>query len=288
MSSPLHSLKKGPKSRMFVGTGLSLDSISQRPVPFRQPHYTEDETKLLDEITTNIATSRIKTHNAHGTSGNTGPSPLPAGSGLPKISRLGHPGSSMSNHSNTSSGAPSDKDLMSLMMNKITLLEQRVQYQNKDIVDKDKRIHILEEKLKILKKASDSSEPSRPRELEKKCLLLKQQIHEMETFLSDYGMVWLGDKSSEESEVYLEEEEGEVEEEGEEEDSSTDDGGIMWRPGSSVSSVRPFQINFDQLIENIKDLNILAGEGLAKVTKTTDGARLKIPEAVPITLFNTM
>ncbi|ESO92168.1 hypothetical protein LOTGIDRAFT_233217 [Lottia gigantea] len=275
MSSPLHSLKKGPKSRMFVGTGLSLDNVGQRPVPFRQPNYTDDESRLLDEITTNMATNRIKAQNISTTTGSNGPSPLPS-TGSPSLPKLTKNTSSRLNHMTHSSG-PTDHDLMSLMMNKVTLLEQRVQFQNKEMSEKDKRVRILEDKIRIMKNASESNEPGQVKELEKKCLLLQQQIHEMETFLSDYGMIWMGEKSSEESEVYLEEEEEEEEEE-------TEDEG-MWRPGSSVSSIRPHHLDYDQLIENIKDLNILAGEGVAKVTKTTDGARLKIPEAIPLTLF---
>ena len=37
-----------------------------------------------------------------------------------------------------------------------------------------------------------------------------------------------------------------------------------------------FSVDYDRLIENIKDLNVLAGEGVSKVHHTTDGARLRV------------
>lgn len=37
-----------------------------------------------------------------------------------------------------------------------------------------------------------------------------------------------------------------------------------------------FKVNFDVIIENIKELNILANEGVAKVQQTLGGARLKV------------
>lgn len=45
------------------------------------------------------------------------------------------------------------------------------------------------------------------------------------------------------------------------------------------------QINFDLVQQNIKDLNILAGEGEAAVEHVTGGARLKRPDPIPLTLF---
>lgn len=35
-------------------------------------------------------------------------------------------------------------------------------------------------------------------------------------------------------------------------------------------------MDYDVIIENIKELNLLAGEGVANVESTKDGARLKV------------
>lgn len=46
---------------------------------------------------------------------------------------------------------------------------------------------------------------------------------------------------------------------------------------SLVSNMpREFKMNFDLVMKNIRELNILAGEGCSDVTRTKDGARLKV------------
>lgn len=56
----------------------------------------------------------------------------------------------------------------------------------------------------------------------------------------------------------------------------------MWDPEKSVpgsisaSSRNPYNIDFDRIIENIKELNALAGEGETKIEKTKSGARFKV------------
>ena len=37
-----------------------------------------------------------------------------------------------------------------------------------------------------------------------------------------------------------------------------------------------FTVDYDVVIENVKELNILAGEGISKIQHTIDGARLKV------------
>ena len=39
---------------------------------------------------------------------------------------------------------------------------------------------------------------------------------------------------------------------------------------------REFKMDFDLVMKNIRELNILAGEGCSDVTRTKDGARLKV------------
>ena len=36
------------------------------------------------------------------------------------------------------------------------------------------------------------------------------------------------------------------------------------------------QVDYNLIVENIKELNALAGDGVAKIQHTTDGARLKV------------
>ncbi|CAG2231550.1 unnamed protein product [Mytilus edulis] len=287
MSSPLSSLKKSHKQSLLPGS---------RSLPFRHPEYSEDESRLLEEITTNMATARMKIRD-------------PFIGGLPKLdttrgllsnqntprmsntSSLERPPSASSydrntydrntydfhNH-NTFLTAPSDHDLMSAMMSKITALETRVVSQGKEISEKDKRIKILEEKLQIVQSSKVPEDTdSKTQALERKCLLLQQNVHEMETFLADYGMVWIGEKSDPHSDVYNDEELS---------DGSSEE---LWRPESSLAGdddppPSP-SIDYDKILENIKDLNVLAGDGISRIQHTTDGARLKMPDPVDLALY---
>ncbi len=52
--------------------------------------------------------------------------------------------------------------------------------------------------------------------------------------------------------------------------------GICVIPDSSVAKGNDFSIDFDQILGNINELNILAGEGISKIQHTIDGARLKV------------
>ncbi|NXG01682.1 UBX11 protein, partial [Sakesphorus luctuosus] len=44
-------------------------------------------------------------------------------------------------------------------------------------------------------------------------------------------------------------------------------------------------IDFDLILENIKYLNLLAGEGTSQIEHTLQGARLRQPEPLPLTLY---
>ncbi|NXM75329.1 UBX11 protein, partial [Serilophus lunatus] len=44
-------------------------------------------------------------------------------------------------------------------------------------------------------------------------------------------------------------------------------------------------IDFDLILENIKYLNMLAGEGISQVEHTPQGARLRQAEPLPLTLY---
>uniref|UniRef100_H3BBI0 UBX domain-containing protein 11 n=1 Tax=Latimeria chalumnae TaxID=7897 RepID=H3BBI0_LATCH len=171
---------------------------------------------------------------------------------------------------------PSDIEIMASMMNRLTKLERAVKTQEQMIKDRDKKIAILEEKLQIYKKSREASvDPGNMEELEKRCLQLQNQVWEMEGFLNDYGMVWVGEKKEKECDEYQQEEE-----------EPTDDVYThrkFWHPGGSI--FKQFSIDFDLVLENIKDLNVLAGEGKAHVAHTEGGARLKYTDTIPLTLF---
>ncbi|KAK7478069.1 hypothetical protein BaRGS_00030675 [Batillaria attramentaria] len=291
MSSPLSSLKKGGRHTNFLPGHIP----GHRPIPFRHPEYSEDESKLLEEITTSMAASRIQARD-------------PFSGGLPRMDESPNPSLLTSNNnadhqggnsSDSESGAlpPTNQELMKLMMARLALMEQKVQKQEREITEKDRRIKVLEEKLHIMGKArADDKEGNcnnsgRVSELEEHCLLLQQQVHEMETFLADYGMVWVGEQDDPDSNLYLPDSDATSSDtkssEGREQVAGPSKVDLDdWSTPVTKGRGEPFNIDFDLLLANIRDLNVIAGEGEARVQRTVDGARLKRPDPIPLTLYS--
>ena len=140
MSSPLNSLRKN-KVPLFPG-----HMSGNRPIPFRHPEYSEDESKLLEEITTAMVMERRKKDQSltlpslaasqsnssfQNQSGDKVPSMLKRFGGgiatLPGVVASAETGTSTDGRDSVSPREPpSDKELMRLMMNRIAVLEQAV------------------------------------------------------------------------------------------------------------------------------------------------------------------
>ncbi|XP_070822625.1 UBX domain-containing protein 11 [Chaetodon trifascialis] len=176
------------------------------------------------------------------------------------------------NHASTSKskaplkkGAPpSDFELMSAMMQRVTLLEKTVRSQAREIESKDKAISALEDKLRPLTESA-SSDLSGRGDLERRCQRLQNQVCEMESFLSDYGLIWVGDGESGESEPH-DAERG------------------LRQPGTSAA--RSFQMNFDLVLQRIRELNVLAGDGECFVRSTVTGAQLAKKHPIQLSLYS--
>uniref|UniRef100_A0A8C6ZBR6 UBX domain-containing protein 11 n=1 Tax=Nothoprocta perdicaria TaxID=30464 RepID=A0A8C6ZBR6_NOTPE len=90
----------------------------------------------------------------------------------------------------------------------------------------------------------------------------------MQRFLNDYGLIWVGESHEQQLEAFKDEELP---------------ARMLWKPGETSAS--KFQIDFDLILENVKDLNALAGEGLSEIEHTPRGARLRQPQSLPLTLY---
>jgi len=158
--------------------------------------------------------------------------------------------------------APDDNQLWLSMIKRISMLEKQNLSQSRELIEKEKQIKVLEDKVNLdknyklnIKKADEILK------LEKKCQLYEKQIYEMEKFLSDYGLVWVGD-----------------------DDSSNNESESTCLKGNEDEETY-FIPNFDVIINNIEKLNRIAGEGEHKIHKTYTGATLKVQETVPLKLF---
>ncbi|XP_004576436.2 UBX domain-containing protein 11 isoform X1 [Maylandia zebra] len=222
MSSPLSMLKKTKRTPL---QGAHKDQGSKSKVPFRRNLLKEFEAELADESSDYSHT----TTNEASTS-NTG---APLKKGCP----------------------PTNFDLMSAMMQRVTLLEKTVRSHAKEIERKDKQISDLEEKLRVQEKSGSMHDPRSRDDLESRCQQLQNQVHEMEDFLNDYGLIWVGD---------------------------TDSGDPAER---ETSGGRGVHINFDLVLQRIRELNVLLGEGESFVQMTATGAQLAKKDPIPLRLY---
>ncbi|XP_038614079.1 UBX domain-containing protein 11 [Tachyglossus aculeatus] len=189
------------------------------------------------------------------------PPPWPPGPLCSWVGRLGSPELGC-----LLAAGPEDTDLVTSMVKRLRQLEQRARTQTAEIHSKDQKIADLEEKVKSFQRGDpDGGAPAsrREEELESLCLQLQSQISAMERFLGDYGLTWVG----------------ETLEEWEEEPLAL---GPLWKPGESTV---PRDVDFDLLLSRLRDLNIVAGAGQPRVERTASGARLKLPDPLPLTLY---
>ncbi|EDQ88234.1 uncharacterized protein MONBRDRAFT_26431 [Monosiga brevicollis MX1] len=133
---------------------------------------------------------------------------------------------------------------------------------------------------------------------------LQNQVHSMESFLADYGMVWVGDEEDDDkmtSESAVADAQP---------TSAITSAALVEAATASVSqhnaatatdpepaskgadgddhargSTPPFHVDYDKIIANVHELNVLAGEGVARVVAAPGGGRLEVPEAVPMHLY---
>ncbi|XP_063341900.1 UBX domain-containing protein 11 [Pelmatolapia mariae] len=222
MSSPLSMLKKTKRTPL---QGAHKEQGSKSKVPFRRNLLKEFEAELANEPSDYSHTPTNEASNS-----NTG---APLKKGCP----------------------PTNFDLMSAMMQRVTLLEKTVRSQAKEIERKDKQISDLEEKLAVQEKSGSMHDPRSRDDLESRCQQLQNQVHEMEDFLNDYGLIWVGD---------------------------TDSGDPAER---ETSGARGFHINFDLVLQRIRELNVLLGEGESFVQMTATGAQLAKKDPIPLRLY---
>ncbi|XP_014866003.1 PREDICTED: UBX domain-containing protein 11 [Poecilia mexicana] len=235
MSSPLSMLKK--TRRTPLQDSLMDEQGANRKVPFKR--------NLLQEIkATLVADDPLS------------PSP-------PQSHAATNVASTSKSGARLKQGAPSDFELMAAMMHRITMLENMLRSQALEMHKKDEMISVLEEQLRPQEESDSEGTPclSSRYELKKRCQVLQNKVQEMENFLGDYGLIWVGDEDS----------------------SNSEDSPQNTNPGLSPDG--GFHMNFDLVLLRIRELNVLAGEGESFVQATGTGAKLAKRDPIQLRLY---
>ncbi len=254
-------------------TNFVLNEISSSRVPFKNKI---DDTDLMDEVTTKMAVENLKS----------------------KIVKVN------SNNANTSAlksarkpidSTPNDMDLMQLMMGKIKRTEARCAIFEAESAQKDLQIKSLQMKIENMKTSNSfiSVKPS-PKfdliaffkvhdspshqqgasglihKLEKENLDLRNKISDMEQFLSDYGLRWIGDKEKQEN--YKR---------------SLSRRTSTTAPAATVAETpnNEFECNYDLVIENINELNSMTDYNEPTINYTQNGAKFETTKSIQLTLY---
>ena len=160
-----------------------------------------------------------------------------------------------------------DDNLLSSMAARLRRVEQELQQKNKSSDEKDEQLHQYRVKLGEQEKFIA--------QLKAECMLANRQIQEMEEFLADYGMIWVGDSHD-----------GVLPDMDQGGPSPTGISNDTWTQANSLSHQSPRELDFNKIVANIGDLNVLCGEGVGKVTKGSDGiSRVEHDQPIPISLY---
>eukprot|EP00118_Oscarella_pearsei_P022494 m.260710 g.260710 ORF g.260710 m.260710 type:complete len:210 (+) comp40438_c1_seq24:245-874(+) len=165
--------------------------------------------------------------------------------------------------------SPSDSEFIGSMARRLSILKRQLLEKGKELAVKDEKIKRLEDKMRIFEMSAVPTN-EQIRQLQEKCMALQKQVQDMENFLADYGMVWIGEACEGEEDTDTE---------------AVHPNNRMWMPEASVVEAGNFHADFNLIMKNIGELNVLAGEGIAQVSHMAGGAKLKFPESVPLTVY---
>lgn len=145
---------------------------------------------------------------------------------------------------------PGDVDLLSAMAQRLTGLERQVQSLTAELTDRDATIIKLRGRIGVLEAeqaaaaaaAADTLPPggsghNPTRDLARQYAALQRRLHEMDTFLADYGLVWIG-----------------ADDDDDDDDNTDNKDKKTWTPGAAVAAADddaapppPAAIDFDKV-----------------------------------------
>ncbi|XP_070239339.1 UBX domain-containing protein 11 isoform X4 [Bos mutus] len=161
-----------------------------------------------------------------------------------------------------------DSELVATLTRKLRDLERQVKAQTDEILSKTRKIQALEEMVETLEKHQGKVSLQRQEELETVCAKLQRQVGEMERFLGDYGLQWVGEPMDQEDS-----------EDGEKDWMTAKK---FWKPGDSLV---PPEVDFDRLLASLKDLSELVEDSDTQVMPVPDRVPHQTLEPIPLRLY---
>ena len=128
----------------------------------------------------------------------------------------------------------------------------------KIMMEKEMEVTQLKDTISAMQNTGEDHHHIYAAEYKKENVQLKIQISEMETFLNDYGLAWIGDNIPNE--------------------------GIV-EHNKKMDNEVVLDFDVDILITAINKLNTLAGEGTSSVKSESQVHRLTSKESIPFTIF---
>ena len=144
------------------------------------------------------------------------------------------------------------------MTSRLISLEKSHRTLRKELVKKDREVLEWKRKYESIAEAAEDDGIAKAaeqlQEVQRANFLLRGQVHEMESFLQDYGLIWVGANVA------------------------TDEPSLSENIGS--------RIDFSMLFRRLHELNALAGEGKTHISKDGKNARFNFdPEKIPLAVF---
>ncbi|XP_025134472.1 UBX domain-containing protein 11 isoform X8 [Bubalus bubalis] len=161
-----------------------------------------------------------------------------------------------------------DSELVATLTRKLRDLERQVKAQTDEILSKTRKIQALEEMVETLEKHQGKVSLQQQEELEMVCAKLQRQVAEMERFLGDYGLQWVGEPTDQEDS-----------EDGERDWMTAKK---FWKPGDSLV---PPEVDFDRLLASLKDLSELVEDSDTQVMPVPERVPHRTLEPIPLRLY---
>ena len=175
--------------------------------------------------------------------------------------------------------AAPDADLLASMASKLSGLEHENRALRQQASARDRELSELRKENAQLDSAVESAAPGGVEQL-RVMRRLQRQIHEMEGFLADYGLVWVGggeDDEDDESTVAPDAAEAGAPKAGGAAEAGAAEAG--------AAEAAPIEVNFDLLMRRVNELNTVVEADRMRMVRDGNKARFELPPSEKITVF---